>query len=208
MDRLFIRAAKCPQGNALSSRARQRVIPFVLCSLALHLVAMLQFDFSKGKSGQAIDALPPIEAHFAPAKSQSPAESPAEPQQIVRQSSRPVASVAPARDAKVVVEATTSQAQQSIPNAQAGSFIDLEQARSLARTMGRKPPGTGITPEVADSPLLPIEIALAKAFSKRALIERKENDGWIIRDGDRRCLIVPHDIPHFMQGVLIVPLCS
>lgn len=103
----------------------------------------------------------------------------------------------------------TANAEDIPPPAQA---VDLDAARALAREIGRDtralPPGNSrpatSPPAAADA----LALAIANAYRRGAPVERRENGGWVIRDGKRRCLIAPRDVPLFLQGVLIVPVCE
>ena len=85
--------------------------------------------------------------------------------------------------------------------------VDLEDAMAQARRIAREPAAaagrhTGVGAGAAP------ESVLARALQPDLIVERREADGWTVRIGGRRCLIAPVDVPHFMRGVTVVPLCE
>lgn len=89
----------------------------------------------------------------------------------------------------------------------AASAVDIDAVRSLARRIGREAKAGSTAPAPA-----PIEdrmaAAIARAYRPGTLVERQTNGGWVVDDGKRRCLIQPRDVPLFLQGMLIIPLCD
>lgn len=172
----------------------ERLGRFVLASLLLHAALLILPLRNRPAAMRATD---PLGLQVRIAKTPvAPARSPA-PRERVPASAigARAAPSAPAPSAAADGVADGAQANQ----------IDLDGARLIARRFATQPGAwLGRGEGAAASP----EAALTRALRAEAIVERREVDGWVVRIGRRRCLIAPADVPHFMRGVAVVPLCE
>ena len=54
----------------------------------------------------------------------------------------------------------------------------------------------------------PLASAIAGAARNEVWVESRSSDGWITKNGKTTCVIAPHFVPYYMQGMLIVPQCT
>lgn len=187
-----------------------RLWPFLLFSVALH--TLFAVTLRQRSNSAAASDLSPLTVNltpphpFTPALPASPATQQPSPSQahsapIITESSTALRNVHPR-----ITADSAQDAHRTAPD----TPVDLNAIRTQARQLGRaaaSPPDTGATGRHAHDD--PVAAAIARAYRhNNALIERQENGGWVIRDGKRRCVIAPRDIPYFMQGMLIAPVCD
>jgi hypothetical protein len=107
-----------------------------------------------------------------------------------------------------VVEATTTAEQSTttrdfvVPRIDVGAIV--RSAGAIAREMPIAPSRTSDL----NLSVSPLSSAIAGATRNQVWTESKTGEGWVMKSGKTTCVIAPHLIPHFMQGMLIVPQCS
>lgn len=185
-----------------------RLGPFFLLSVLCHL-AWMSLDFPSPSMIVRLAASPLLRVQL-----QTPAEMPHDPQapahptrhleKIVTGGKHTSATDDQHTDATVESSASANQARDSLST----PAMDLDALRATARAIAReikpKPALAGSSPAVLPS----IETAITGALISDTPVESKGPEGWVIRRGKVRCIILPKDIPYFRQGTLIVPQCG
>lgn len=54
----------------------------------------------------------------------------------------------------------------------------------------------------------PMTTAIAGAARNEVWVESRTSEGFVMKNGKTTCIIAPQFVPHYMQGMLIVPQCT
>ncbi len=197
---------------ATSRRKVDQLGPFFLLSALGHVAWVslpLSLPFTSPSMIVKLAASPMLRVQLhAPAETPHDSQAPAHPTSAMKKvvTAGKNASTDVEQDFHATDEPKASANQAS--DSHSTPAMDLDALRATARAIAReikpKPALTGSSPAVLPS----IETAIAGALISDTPVESKGPEGWVIRRGKVRCIILPKDIPYFLQGTLIVPQCG
>ena len=183
-----------------------RLLPFVLVSALLHLLwvwvlpPMTSTSVAMTRQLMTIVKIAPRELEIR--ETPSAAEARASAKQAIRDTTDEP------KPSPGIADAAPATAQSAAPRDFIMPRIDLgavvRDAGALARETPMASPGTNSL----NLTVSPMSSAIAGATRNEVWIESKTSAGWVMKNGKTTCIIAPHIIPHYMQGMLIVPQCT
>lgn len=181
----------------------RRLLPFVVASMLLHLLWVWVLPPINSTSETATKRLMTI-VKIAPreiATTEMPptVETPA----IPRHGSHDVTAPVPiSSSASAIRTQTTESNNVAIPPINVGVLV------REAGVIARETPATNARPNSLNLAVSPMNSAVAGALRNEVWVESRTSEGWVMKNGKTTCIIAPQFVPHYMQGMLIVPRCT
>lgn len=184
----------------------RRLLPFVLLSALLHLIwvwvlpPMTSASLAMTKQLITIVKISPREVETA--------EIPSAPEVSanVKHATREVNTVA-AKSSPISVDAAPTT-QTTTPSDFVVPHIDVGVLVRSAAALARETPAANPRTQALDLTVAPMASAIAGAARNDVWVESRTSAGWVMKNGKTTCIIAPQFVPHYMQGMLIVPQCT
>lgn len=184
----------------------RRLLPFVLVSAVLHvfwvwvLPPMTSASLAVTRQLITIVKIAPREidaVEFPPAP---------EARANVKRAAHEVNAIEP-KSSLISIDATPTM-QDTTPHDFVLPRIDVGVLVRSAATLARETPAANPRTQTLDLTVSPMASTIARAARNDVWVESRTSAGWVMKNGKTTCIIAPQFVPHYMQGMLIVPQCT
>ena len=185
----------------------RRLLPCVLLSVLLHLLWIWVLPPLNSASNAMTRQLIPI-VTITPSDVRVP-EIPlaVETQTASKNLDRKLNDFAPS-SSTIDSNATSAEMQTTTTHSFVLPPIDVGALVRSAGAFARDRPTAAAGVKELNLAVSPLASAIAGAARNEVWVESRTSDGWITKNGKTTCVIAPHFVPYYMQGMLIVPQCT
>ena len=184
----------------------RRLLPFVLLSALLHVIWVWVLppmtSASLAMTKQLITIVKIAPRQFETTEILSPTQARTNPKQAMRE-----VNAGEAKSSSISVDATPT-IQTTTPGDFVVPHIDVGVLVRSAAALARETPAAKPHTQTLDLTVSPMASAIAGAARNDVWVESRTSEGVVMKNGKTTCIIAPQFVPHYMQGMLIVPQCS